>query len=131
MNTVIVRDETAAGREIAQMPLPDLPERITVREIVRLRVREEVARFNSRPSQHFSGLVQPTDAEATANGYLLRTPRRIDWERQADHAEEAFARNGFFILVGDRQVESLDEIVDLSAGDVTLSFIKLVPLVGG
>ncbi len=130
MATVTFRDETATGRRFEELAIADLPESMTVRELVRLRVREEVARFNATPSHHFRGLVQPDDAEIELNGYRLRTPRRLDWERQADIAERAFVRNGYVVLVGDRQVDDLEEMVDLSA-DPELVFLKLVPLVGG
>jgi hypothetical protein len=128
--TLVIHDETAAGRPVSTMTLPDLPSTVTVRELVRLRVREEVARHNAAPARLFSGLVKPVDAEVAANGYQLKTARRLDWERQADVAEEAFSRNGYFILVGDRQVEDLDEVVDLDA-DPHVAFVKLTPLVGG
>jgi hypothetical protein len=49
---------------------------------------------------------------------------------QADLAERAFQRNGFFLLAGDRQVDDLDQVVDLTT-DTEVVFIKLVPLVGG
>jgi hypothetical protein len=128
--TVTFRDETATGRRLEELAIADLPETMPVRELVRLRVREEVARFNARPSHHFRGLVQPDDAEIELNGYRLRTPRRLEWQRQAAIAERAFSRNGYVVLVGDRQVDDLDEIVDLTA-DHELVFLKLVPLVGG
>ncbi|MEU2742245.1 hypothetical protein ABZ656_44895 [Streptomyces sp. NPDC007095] len=130
MATVTFRDETATGKALTEWEVAGLPERMTVRELIRLRVREEVARHNARPSDRFNGLVRPDDAEAELNGYRLREPRRIDWERQAEIAERAFLANGFFVLAGDRQVEDLDEVVDLIA-DPDLVFIKLVALVGG
>jgi hypothetical protein len=130
MTTVTFRDETATGRRLDEISLPDLPDSMTVRELIRLRVREEVARYNARPSDRFNGLVRPDDAEAELNGYRMREARRIDWERQADIAERAFMSNGFFMLAGDRQVEDLDEVIDLT-GDPELVFIKLVQLVGG
>ncbi|SFF87980.1 hypothetical protein [Streptomyces mirabilis] len=130
MATVTFRDETATGKPLTEWEVAGLPERMTVRELIRLRVREEVARHNARPSDRFHGLVRPDDAEAELNGYRLREPRRIDWERQAEIAERAFLANGFFVLAGDRQVEDLDEVVDLIA-DPDLVFIKLVALVGG
>ncbi|MEV0823680.1 hypothetical protein [Nonomuraea rubra] len=130
MASVTFRDESATGRSLAEFSLPDLPERISARELVRLRVREEVARHNAAPRPHFHGLVKPTDAEAELNGYRMRTARRLDWEKQADAAEAAFARNGFLLLVGDRQIEDLDTEIDLIA-DPVVSFVKLVPLVGG
>jgi len=38
--------------------------------------------------------------------------------------------NGFVVLVGDHQVLSLDEEIDL-AGNAELTILKLVPLTGG
>ncbi|MFI6352972.1 hypothetical protein ACIBJF_09990 [Streptomyces sp. NPDC050743] len=130
MATVTFRDETATGKPLTEWEVTGVPERMTVRELIRLRVSEEVARHNARPSNRFNGLVRPDDAETELNGYRLREPRRIDWERQAEIAERAFLANGFFVLAGDRQVEDLDEIVDLTV-DPDLIFIKLVALVGG
>jgi hypothetical protein len=130
MASVTFRDESATGRALAEFSLPGLPQRISARELVRLRVREEVARHNASPGHHFRGLVKPTDSETELNGYRLRTARRLDWEKQADAAEAAFARNGFLLLVGDRQIEDLDVQIDLAA-DPVVSFVKLVPLVGG
>jgi hypothetical protein len=130
MATVTFRDETATGKPLTEWEVAGLPERMTVRQLIRLRVREEVARHNARPSNRFNGLVRPDDAEAELNGYRLREPRRIDWERQAEIAERAFLANGYFVLAGDRQVEDLDEVVDLTV-ESDLVFIKLVALVGG
>jgi hypothetical protein len=124
-----VRDETAAGRAVGSIVL-DVPGTVTLRELIRLRVREEVARHNAAPSERFRGLVRPTAAEEDLNGYRMSTPVRIDWERQADAAVTAFGRNGFFVLVGGRQVEELDQELTLDeASDV--AFVRLVPLVGG
>jgi hypothetical protein len=130
MATVTFRDETATGRALDEFSLPDLPDSITARELVRLRVREEVARFNAQPRPRFQGLVQPVAAEVELNGHRPGPPRRIDWERQADVAERAFQRNGFLLLVGERQIEDLSEMIDLTV-DPVVSFVRLVPLVGG
>ena len=105
-------------------------ERVSAREIIERRVREEVAAYNRDRGEQFRGLVQPVDSERLLNGYRMRAPRLIDADEQVARAIEAFGRNGFLLLVGDRQVESLDEpIVIGDRADVT--FIKLVPLVGG
>lgn len=130
MATVTFRDETTTGKPVAEFEVDGLPARMTVRELIRLRVREEVARHNSRPTDRFHGLVRPDDAEIELNGYRLRGTRRIDADRQAEIAVRAFLGNGFFVLTGDHQAEDLDEVVDLT-GDPDLVFIKLVPLVGG
>jgi hypothetical protein len=127
--TVVVHDETAAGRRLGELAL-SLPDTVTVREIIRHRVREEVARYDLHRGPTFVGLVQPTETEATLNGYRMRAPRTLDPERQADVAVEGFTGNAFFVLVGDRQVDDLDEPLRLSDTD-DVAFVRLVPLVGG
>jgi hypothetical protein len=49
---------------------------------------------------------------------------------QADAALRAFGRNGFFVFVGDRQVEDLNEELALAEADV-VSFVRLVALASG
>ena len=129
--TLTVRDETATGTVLHQRTLDFLTEHVTVRELITRRVQEEVREYNRTTERDvFVGLVQPTDAEATLNGYRPRTRRELDWEKQRDAALAAFETNGFFVLVGDRQVESLDERIRVEVG-TEVSFVKLVPLVGG
>jgi len=127
---VIVTDASATGRETARLILADVPTPVSLRDLIRFRVREEVARYNANPVPRFNGLVQPTDAEATLNGYVLKVPRKLDWEKQADAALAAFVRNGFVVFVSDRQVDDLDESLTLEETDV-VSFVRLVALVGG
>jgi hypothetical protein len=114
----------------ASITLDGIDEQITLRDLVRTRVREEVARYNARQGEMFAGLVMPEGAEPTRAGFRMARPRRIDWEQQADRAIEAFGRNGFFVLVADRQVTDLDEVLQLTA-DSDIRFIRLVQLVGG
>ena len=127
---VIIVDAGAPGRETARQLLAGVPSPVSLRELIRLRVRDEVARFNANPAPRFNGLVQPRDAEAMLNGYSSARPRRLDWEEQAATALDAFERNGFFVFVGDRQVDDLDELLTLADADV-VSFVRLIPLVGG
>jgi len=73
-------------------------------------VYQEVQDHNRQEHQQvFHGLVQPTDTEQELNGYRLRRPRQIDWKQQFEAALHAFERNGFLILINERQAESLDE----------------------
>ncbi len=130
MTTLLIRDELSTGQVVNEFSLDFLEERITVRELIRSRVYEEVRLFNFSKPGYFKGLVQPSDAEAVLNGYKLREKRAIDWQKQYEIALEAFRKNGFVILVDDRQVEDLDHVVELKAG-TQVSFLKLVPLVGG
>jgi hypothetical protein len=130
MATVTIVDETTSGERRGSWELEIAEERLTLRELIRRRVFQDVAEYNARQPEVFQGLVRPTDAERTLNGYRLRTPRRIDAEQQSALALEAFARNGFLVLVGDRQVDDLDHEVEPTAG-MDVVFLKLVPLVGG
>lgn len=105
-------------------------ERMTVRELIRARIYQEVQDYNHREPECFRGLVEPTNAERVLNGYKLKAKRKIDWNEQFERALEAFRRNGFFILVGDNQAENLDQEFEVKV-DTEISFVKLVPLVGG
>ena len=130
MATLVIQDRTASGTPIRTLDPIDLPDRFTLRDLIRTRVRDEVARYNLRPSQVFAGLVQPVGATQTADGYAVPNRARIDWERQADVALKAFERNGFFVLVNGRQVTELDEEIVMGE-TMDVGFIKLTPLVGG
>jgi hypothetical protein len=125
-----VFDDTLSGEHTHSLSLAFPTERTTVRELIRRRVYEEVQEYNARQPEHFRGLVQPTDAERTLNGYRLRVARKIDWKAQYEAALKAFKSNGFFLLVDDRQPESLDEEIDLRLS-TEVTFVRLVPLVGG
>lgn len=100
---IVVADTTAAGTETARLLLDDVPSPIRLRDLIHHRVREEVVR---------SGV---------SSG---------DWQVEAEVAVRAFGRNGFFVFVGDRQVEDLDEELTLAEADV-VSFVRLVALAGG
>ncbi len=130
--TVSIRDQTGARGTAEEAFELDVPAAVTLRDLIRTRVREEVAKANAAIGEglDFRTLVQPTEAETTLNGYRMRRGRTIDWQRQAGKAEEAFGRNGFFVLVDGRQVEDLDEDLALTA-DSDIRFVRLTPLVGG
>lgn len=129
-NALIIRDEAAHGVRQHEYTLEVASSHLSVRELIFARVRQEVAKYNARTTEVYYGLVQPTDSEAVLNGYRLRKPRQLDADEQCARALEAFDRNGFFVLVNDRQVESLDEALELPDHS-TVTFVKLVPLVGG
>ncbi|GAA3453793.1 hypothetical protein [Dactylosporangium matsuzakiense] len=103
-----IHDETATGRVLGSLEL-DLPAALTLRELIRLRVREEVAQHNAQAAS---------------------AAERVDWEPPAGAAVAAFGRNAFFVLVGDRQVEDLDAPLTLDEAS-RVAFVRLVPLVGG
>jgi hypothetical protein len=128
--TLTIHDETTSRQKTNTFTLDCLTERMTVRELIRARIYQEVQDYNQKQPEYFRGLVQPTEAERVLNGYKVRAKRKIDWEEQYRRAVEAFERNGFFVLVGDKQAESLDQEFEVKV-DTEVSFVKLVPLVGG
>lgn len=131
--TVTVRDETPTGRRLAELGLQFAAEQTTVRELIRARVEQEVRLHNAKSGlgrARFFGLVQPSDAERELNGYRLSKPRRIDFERQVETALRAFERGQVLVVVDGRQVDELDREITLSPQS-SISFLKLVPLVGG
>jgi hypothetical protein len=128
--TITVRDETTGGQTDHEFSLEFLTERIDVRELIRSRVYQEVQDFNRKKGDEFRGLVQPTDAERTLNGFRLRIPRQIDWNEQFEQAIGAFEAGRILILVNDRQMSSLDDEIVLSPS-TDVAFLRLMPLVGG
>jgi hypothetical protein len=130
-----IRDETASGRVYHEMPLEFPAEKITVRELIRHRVCQEVQDFNHRQgAQVFRGLVQPADAECVLDGaaaeYHFQQHRQIQWKPQFEAAIDAFGRGGFLVLIDDKQAANLDQEFTIGR-ETQVSFVKLTPLVGG
>jgi hypothetical protein len=131
--TLTVRDETTTGDTLAALEMQLAADVVTVRELIRARVHQEVRDHNAKAAtgrQRFFGLVQPSDTERELNGYRMRAPRMVDAEKQTEIALAGFERGQILLLVDDRQVDDLDHHVTLRQGSV-VTFLKLVPLVGG
>lgn len=103
---------------------------VTVKEIIQARVEQEVAVYNLTQPEYFKGLVQPSDAQKTLNGFKQLVRKPIDPEKQVYIALDAFTKNAYFVLIDDKQAESLEQTVKISS-DSTVKFVKLTPLVGG
>jgi hypothetical protein len=128
---MIIVDETIGGNRVHTFTIESLDEKLTVREIIRARIWQEVHEYNShQQAAVFQGLIQPTEPERRLNGEKASSFKPIDWEKQYETALRAFQTNGFFILIGARQAESLDEVFATGA-ETEVSFVKLTPLVGG
>ena len=130
MASVLVIDETTAGERSEGPVLEFLTERVTVRELIRGRVYQEVTEHNARQALGRPMLVEPAPVERALNGERRAAGRRVDWERQYELALRAFEGNGFLLFAGGRQLLDLDEEIELRH-DTEISFLRLVPLVGG
>ena len=132
LTKLLIRDETTAslGKTEHIFTVQVSGEKISIRELIRQRVTQEVEEFNSRQPAVFRMLVQPKDTERTLNGFKFHKPRPVNPVTQYEKAIEAFEGNGFIILVDDRQVEGLDDEIALHP-ETSVTFLKLVPLVGG
>jgi len=130
MQNILIKDESATGKILNEIMIAVENELTTVKEIIEARVYAEVEFYNQKLPEYFKGLVQPSDTERTLNGFKLKTPRKIDPEKQAYIALNAFQKNGYFILIDDQQAETLEQEI-LVGADTSVSFVQLTPLVGG
>ena len=130
VTTITIQDETMMQGVTHEFVLAFFTEQITVRDLISRRVQEEVEQYNSQRPEKFIGLIRPSHLEEQLNGARQRQYRPINLGKQIALAEEAFMSNGFLLLVGKQQLTELDEVIELRP-DTTVSFLKLVPLVGG
>jgi hypothetical protein len=128
--TLLVQDENAVGNIYNKLKLNFNKVKVSVRDIITERIYQEVLKYNQQAEEYKYALVQPTEDEIRLNNLQGKTKKRIDAEKQLAVALAAFDGNGFFLLVDDKQLESLDEIVTIKPNTI-VSFIKLTPLVGG
>ena len=129
--TVTIHDQTPAGDRTHSFTLDFLTEHVTVRQLIRSRVYQEVQDHNAnKKAKTFHGLVQPTDTEVTPKGFKMNKPRDINWKTQFEKALEAFQKNAFHILLDGQHLKRLDDEVDLKP-NAQITFVKHSPIIGG
>ena len=124
---ISILDETTPGERHSAGAFQFGEATVTLRDIIRLRVKQEVERFNQSEAEPFRGLVQP-EPERILNG--VGTRRKVDWEMQYATAVKSFEGNGFLVFIDNRQIMDLDEAIALTP-QTQVAFLKLVPLMGG
>lgn len=125
-STVLITDASRTGDIQQQNVFVFYKERLTVAELIKGRVSQEVEAFNQLKPNHFNGLVQPFLSKRNRNTNTL--PNRLDFERQYTIALQAFQNNGLAILVNEEPITKLDEEIHLNY-DTEISFMKYVQLV--
>ncbi len=128
--TITLYEETMFGERTNALSLTFLTARITARELIRSRVHHEVGEYNRKQGESPYLHIQPTETEKRLNDRTKRSDALLNEETQFARALEAFERNQFFLLVENRQIEHLDESFEIGS-TTAISFIRLVPLVGG
>ena len=126
--TLSILYETTTGERCSAGTFQFNAATLTLRELIRVFVQQEVECFNEAGSEVFRGLVPPEESERILNG--VRERRMLDWEKQFTKAITAFNGNGFLVLLDERQITDLDETLHLTP-ESQLTFLKLVPLMGG
>ena len=128
--TLTLRDESLTGApgdgDTWEWEPPT--ETLTVRELIRERVFQEVKDRNAGRKVRGKMLVTPADREAKLNGEKLAPA--VDWKRQFELACEAFEQNRVLVLIDDVQADSLDQSFDVATTS-EVAFLKLTLLVGG
>jgi hypothetical protein len=127
---ILIRDESLTGKVAHEFQLELVTSSITVRELIRSRIYEEVKVFNSDRNMPYMGLIQPGAEELLLNPVRSNGLKLKDPAEQAQIALKAFANNGFILLVDKKQYSDPDSIISLQP-EFIVSFIKLTPLVGG
>ncbi|MDH3326590.1 MAG: hypothetical protein OEM38_07735 [Gammaproteobacteria bacterium] len=125
-----INDEDVRGDCYHSFRIPNNVDSLTVRELIKLRIESEVARFNMQRPLCFYALVQPQDAEITAKGYRLKTHRDIDWNAQYETAIEAFSNKSFLVSVSGKDFQSLDDMIE-TTDLVEINFVKFSEIIGG
>ena len=125
--TLTVCEKTPGAAPPQEYPVEFTEERLTVRELLRNIVFQQV--YNRNNEIRETSRVR-SDAESLLNQKTTSPGQTIDWVQKFEHAVEAFANNQVILLLDGTQVETLDETVNLTS-NTKLTFLKLIPLVGG
>lgn len=128
--TLTINDKTSSG-ELLLERIIDFPlERISVRELIETRVRQEVEAHNLKAGPRFDGLIEPGEAEKRLNGANAAMGKHIDADKQVEAAIRAFESGRYFLLIDDHQLVDLDDVIVINP-NTRIVFLKILPLVGG
>ncbi len=133
MTTITIREESTSG-EIAAPAAIEIPtERLTVRELIRSQVYQQVKDQNvqvaARSCEPDNG-IQLTETERALNGVRDVKPKPVPWKAQLDKAIAAFESQHILIFIDDQQITSLDQELTLNS-QTDICFLRLTMLMGG
>jgi hypothetical protein len=129
MRVSLIDEVPGENREVRGTVTVEMPT-ITVRELIRARLELELERSRDEAAGRGTPiwLAMPRGAARPHAGPA--EPVQPDIEAMIGVALAGFERGRFFVLVNDRQVTALDEVVPL-ANATEVTFLRLIPLQGG
>jgi hypothetical protein len=133
VTNVTIRDESMSGETLREIIVQFPSETITVRELIRSRVYQGVRESNARAAAKKAepvAIVPLTATELTLNGPRAKNSAPVNWQARFEQAVEAFQAKRIMILVDDRQVNSLEEQIQVRS-TTRISFLRLTMLMGG
>jgi hypothetical protein len=115
------------GQRLAHTQLT-VPPTLTVRELIRHKVEQEVADYLAHVRPGISGeyLSPETLIKARTPEALVPDAVAVEIAR----AQQAFAARDYMIVIDDQRIMDADTVVTLSP-QTRVEFIKILPLVGG
>jgi hypothetical protein len=123
MAEMTMRDQSRAGHVLGGARVVDLPDEVSIRDVLRTRIRGEVALYNADPGPVFRGLVQPADAVRHSDGFRMREPRTLDAELLIAAAEEAIGLGLLQLRLDDRPVGP-DELLTPADHDELIAVLE-------
>ena len=124
---VTVLDQASSGEILNQLKMEFQSATVTLRDLISGRVRQETKRLFESSNRSIYSLIGQTDLETSR---IKPLDMSLVQDEKVKYALEMFQKNSFLVLVDDLQVTSLDQEIRLT-NDTEISFLKLVPLIGG
>lgn len=146
MPTIEVRTKvTGAEAPLDPVFLELVSESITVRELIERAVSQQIHELTLKKRLDATAAraalarqyLSPEEVQAQAQEGRVKMPTvpdaqgpRVNEKAEVEKAVRAFKAQRYFVFVGGRQAEDLDEELDFSQ-QTQVTFLRLTPLVGG
>ena len=75
---ILIKDEQLNGTITNQFEIEIEQDMISTQELIERRVLHEVNAYNNKRPEFYNGLVEPSEAERTLNGFRLNPKNQID-----------------------------------------------------
>lgn len=129
-DVVRVIDTLPRCKPVERAPLPRTSAKTTLRALVRRRLDNDFALYQSNNDPHFASLVQPGGSTATRSGWLLQRKRPLDREVIEAAVFEAIAQRRILVALDGVARSDVDAEIRVKSQSV-LEFVVLFPIVAG